>query len=187
MPHSLSKVATRSDVRENGPPPRPGKRAAPADTPSVERVAEAEHHHVDVGDAGVGLQRLGEQVPVLQRHPVRQPAGRVDGRVGQDLVLADPLADAPVRVEQVAEVGHVQADLAAVARTVLKTSWTKLTSIRLTIGRNTALRRAYSPRCSRRYGSFWMYCSNASACCCGVNVRALAPVPVVNCAKLISD
>ena len=32
-----------------------------------------------------------------------------------------------------------------------------------------------------------MYCSNASACCCAVNVRALAPVPVVNCAKLISD
>src|SRR5262249_49805612 len=49
-----------------------------------------------------------------------------------------------------------------------KTSCVRLTSMRFTIGLNTPLRSAYWPRWSRRYGSFWMYCSNAAACSAAV-------------------
>ena len=88
----------------------------------LERVAEAEHHDVDVRrlarnrrDVRRGLERVRNQVAAQSLQVVREPAVGIDGRARQDLGVDDTPADAPVGVQQVAEVRDVQTDLAGMA------------------------------------------------------------------------
>ena len=56
MPSSLLKAAAGiAPYMKTAPSPRREEGRGEASDGSVEGVAEAEHHHVDVGDAGVGL------------------------------------------------------------------------------------------------------------------------------------
>src|ERR1043166_2241267 len=82
---------------------------------SIELIPEAQHHHVHVRDAGVGLPRRREQLAVGGLQVVREAALRVQARAREDLIVDETLRHTPVVVEQVAEVRDVETDLAHVA------------------------------------------------------------------------
>ena len=77
----------------------------------LELIPEAEHHAVDVAEPGRGLERLGHQLVVDGAQAVPQATGRVGRRRRQRLGVDQALPDAPVAVQQVAEVGDVDAEL----------------------------------------------------------------------------
>src|SRR5437667_10299382 len=66
--------------------------------------------------------------------------------------------------------------------TLRPTFWEILRSARYTIGRKTALRCGYSPRCLLKYGSWLMKASHAAACSAGLYVV----LPTVSGRKFIS-
>src|SRR5947208_13553477 len=81
----------------------------------LEGVPEAEHHHVDVRPCRRKnrrrLERRRDEVPAGRLQVVGEAALSVRGRAGQDLTVHQTLTDAPVVVQQVAEVGDVQSNL----------------------------------------------------------------------------
>src|SRR6266852_6220201 len=81
----------------------------------LERVAEAEHHHVDVRPclrkSRRRLERRRDEVPAERLQVIGEAALSVRGRGGQDLAVHQTLADAPLVVQQVTEVGDVQTNL----------------------------------------------------------------------------
>ena len=119
---------------------------------------------------------------MIESPPLESARGgtrRVPGRrrrVGQDLVLTDSLADAPVVVQQVAEVGDVEPDLAGVPRAA------DVVEDVLRRGSGPcASPSAGTPRCALRVLAAVLAqililadvgVPNAAACCAGVNVTA---------------
>src|SRR2546425_1981768 len=62
----------------------------------VELVPEAQHHHVHVRDASVGLPRRRQQRAARRLHGIAQPSLRIDEWARQNLIVDEPLRHAPV-------------------------------------------------------------------------------------------
>src|SRR6266496_50910 len=92
-----------------------GERPFLCPEPSVERIPETDHELVYITRESGRFQRLGQHLVVDDHHSIRCAPLRIGSAVGQNLIPNQALAYAPIVIQQIAEILHVQPELPGVA------------------------------------------------------------------------